>query len=656
MEDCKLKQNPFFFGKFEQEQSPNLYVPDSIVEWGSGMPMLFEGVRGSGKSSVLNLLTWQVSWKMSSVKTMGSRRALHFFSDPKHIGVSHRVEDMDVAIWDRWQVSKNTRQLYFATFLEFLYLDLLIDALINIRKITKTLFVNSQTENEFTRILLDECYPPGMRPCMRDLSFNSLREVIADNHQGIRQLMTNNVSEDDIKRTYSIVAPGSVIKKFGNGFRKCYPELTKWVILILLDDCNFLRDWQVRVINTAVSNSSSPISYKLSSLAGLYPTFETLDETKPLVLDNISRQPLPTSSSFFSEGQTPQNRSQQPYLRFVNHVCKVRLEQYDKKTFEGFDFKTLLGNFNLEDMLAKKLSVSENKDAIVLLEKAKAEAGNGPLSITHTWLHEKNVRDRKQFMEDKEATEATDKKEKRRIASIYERKFNHVAGVSLCRELGIDFPYYGYDVVLHLSAGSIREMLRIMYWIWDKAIVKNESFSNNRLVDQKIQTAGIIAASEQRFKSIDANPISDKKVSLQSICERLGNLFAHCQSYPYILAAAETASIVIKDIELESRIREIIRKAQISGWLLTKKKNDDLWIGLHPILSPKFGISFRNPFYYPERISKNEVRKLFLGADNEAKSTQQAILTQRIGRYEGRYKKKVSPEQKTDLLFDIDPE
>lgn len=656
MEECNPKQNPFFFGKFEQEKRLNLYVPDSIVEWVSEMPILFEGVRGSGKSSVLNLLTWQAAWKKSSLKTMGSSRALHVLSDPKHIGVSHRVEDMDVAIWDRWQIINNTRQCYFATFLEFLYLDLLLDALINIRMITKTLFVNSSIENEFTKILLDECYPPGMRPNLRDLSFHSLREVISENHQGIRQLMTNNVSENDIRRTYSIVAPGSVIKKFGNGFRKCYPELSKWVILILLDDCNFLREWQIQVVNTAVSNCSSPISYKLSSLTGLYPTFETLDETKPLVLDNISRKPLPTNYSFGPGNQMPKQNNKQVYLRFLNHVCTARLEQYDKETLtENFDFKTLLGKFNLEDLLTKKLSVSENQKAITLLVKAKEEAGNGPLSITRTWLHEKNVRDRTQYMEDKKSIDETDKKGKRHIASIYERKFNHVAGVSLCRELGLDFPYYGYDVVMHLSSGSIREMLRIMYYIWEKASVKKKFFLNNQPLDQKIQTAGIMAASEQRFKMIDANPFSDKKVSLQSICERLGDLFAHCQSYPYILAVPETAAIAIKEIELEPRIQEIIRKAQISGWLLTRKeKNDDLWIGLHPILSPKFGISFRNPFYYPQRISGDQVRGLFLGDDMEAKSTQQAILSQRMRRCESRYQKKISLQKKTALLFDID--
>lgn len=645
--------NPFLFGKIEQEPSPILYVPDSIFDWASGRPMRFEGLRGSGKSSTLLSLTWKVAWQAPSIKVTGSSVIDQFFKNPTHIGVYHRVEDMDIPYWDRWSVSPDMAQRYFGTYLDFLYLDLLLDAVDGIRQKDKNLFSERDAEINLVSALLAECFPDKTtRPKLLEESFSSLREVVADVHRGIRHLVFQNVTEQIMKDTYSVVGAGTLVKEFGNAFINYYPKMSDWTILILLDDCNFLTKWQTVIVNTAIANCSHPIVYKLSSLAGLYPTLETMENQRPVILDNIETVLLPGRSPYIASGES-RSRRDIKYETFVNGVCKARIEKYYGKLFaDKFDFKELLGPFNLEELLAKKLRDSENEEVINLLNLAKKIGGGSkPPPITGSWLSQKKVRE-ETIDTDKNHDEI--KRRTRQIASVYKKKWNHVAGISLCKEFRLEFPYCGSRVVLHLSAGSIREVLRIMSMIWEETGYTIDRFVEQKPIDQTTQTNGIKMAASTTYTLIDANPISRVGPTLQGICLRLGNLFSKCQSYPYILTAPETAAIRTTRDAINSDIEDIIRKALVSGWLLKKETKDNISIGLHPILAPKFGISFRNPFYYPEPVSSGQFQTLFLGNNEKAARTENSILEARMKRYTRKHKsQKESPQAKDEKQMDM---
>jgi hypothetical protein len=70
----------------------------------------------------------------------------------------------------------------------------------------------------------------------------------------------------------------------------------------------------------------------------------------------------------------------------------------------------------------------------------------------------------------------------------------------------------------------------------------------------------------------------------------------------------------------------------MSGIMLKKELNGKIIIGLNPILAPKFSISFRSPFYYPENISKKELVSLFSDSDQAAEKTIKSILASRLKR------------------------
>ena len=135
--------------------------------------------------------------------------------------------------------------------------------------------------------------------------------------------------------------------------------------------------------------------------------------------------------------------------------------------------------------------------------------------------------------------------------------------------------------------------------------------------------------------------------SLPSICMRLGNLFAQFQTYPSICVTAETASLKIKSSELDDEIIDAINFAVMCG-VIIKPSNESVFlkVGLHPILSPIYNISFRRPFYYPESISGKEFSRLFKGNDFEANKMTEKIL-------ENRMKRDLESKEKNDKQMDL---
>jgi len=628
-------RNPFISGRIEFEHNPVLYMPDDILDWVSRKPLLFEGPRGSGKSSILKSLTWEVAWKVSDITVRGSEKVSELFRDPSHIGVYYRVEDMETDYWRRWHdvVGRDAAERYFGTYVDFLYVDLLLNALEQIRNRDERLRADGFAETRFVADMVRECFPSASRrPRLAEESFGWLRSVVADTHIGIRTLVYGKKSEREIRDTYAVVSPGSLVRAFGAALMKHYPALSDWTIMPLLDDCNFLEEWQVVIVNAAIAKAAIPVAYKLTSVAGLYPTRRTLTSARTVVEHDIQTVAVPGGSSADKACQD-----------FADWVCRTRVGQrWDEEAGRRFRLKKVLGPYNLERVLAQKLAESEKDECLQLVRQAEQEDSAKPVaSVTGVWLSQKGVRKQTEVMG--MGAEA-ERRLRRRISSAYKKKWNHVAAVALCKEFRLDFPYCGWKVVLHLSCRSIREVLRIMWAIWDEARLSIEDFVSGAAIEARIQNRAIHKVAKATFDAIDPKPVAPG-VTLPEICIRLGELFTKCQTYPYILATPETAAIRvnvreferrIKDVEKRERIDEIIEAAMTAGIMLKQEQGDDVALGLHPILAPRFGISFRSPFYYPQRVSPEDLVALFLGDKATASRVKKEILGRRMERYERR--------------------
>jgi len=619
--------NPFIFGRVEYESNPTLYMTQRVKDWLAAKPQLFEGPRGSGKSSILKCLTWSTAWKLGTVELHGSPDVVRSLTRAvKHLAVEHRVEEMDVDYWDRWRqkFAEDTAQKFFGTYLDLIFLDLFLHALAAIRRTSASLFTSYEAERAVVQELVAIAFPRGENRLPGHLKcFSRLREIVAQTHLGLREQVFSGRDPEAILAAYSVIAPGALLQCFASSLTEQFHEVSNWSIMPMLDDVNQLFPWQARVLNTIIVRSRSPLAFKITSVSALYRTRDALPSSRALVEHDVQTVSLPGGSS-------PSDY----FRRLANGVCQVRIAKYrDEDHAREFDLNRVLGKFELETALIEKLRDSENPachDLLRDMERIKERR------VTATWLKTKQIRPIRELGEN---DGLLPKRVRHRYnESSYLRKWSHAAGVALCREYNLDFPYHGLDVVLHLSCGSIRELLRIMSALWDEIGLQTDGFASQTPVGRNVQTRAIRAASIAAFSAIGARQ-AFPQANLAEICSRLGEFFAECQSYPYILATPETASICISSRELDSEITDIVDQAVMAGVMLKKEDKGVTGIGLHPILAPKFEIAYRNPFYYPQSVTINRLRAFFKGSKSEYEHAVREILEERVPASEPRQKK-----------------
>lgn len=624
-----IQQDPFIYGRAEFEPEAAFYMPEDFVKWTSHKPQLFVGPKGSGKTSILKSLSWGVTWQVSGVHVSGPAEVRRVFSRPRHIGVYFRIEDMDLAYWKSWHTNPTSIARVFGTYMEFLWCDLLLEALAGIRAQKNTAFLERSREEAFIQALLLECFPhAAARPRPSDLSFASLQTIAKQAHLGIRDLVYRKMSEDALLRSFPVLGPGTLVQTFAEQMHHHFPASKDFVFLLLLDDCNLLDDILASVVNSAVLKSRGLVAHKLTCLTGLYPTRRTLQTHRLVTEHELETVPVFGTKAGIDMG-SPSDRE---YLTVAEAVCRTKLETAYGPSIAGrFNFKRFFGLFRLDDLLSAKLRSTENPAAAALLQRSRT-------SVTKTWLREKQVRNPIEL-----CSNVSSSLLQRRNASVFTRKWKHVAGIAICREFKIAFPYSGWNVILHLSGGSIRELLRIMSRVWTQKRHRPDRVGRFAPVPPTIQTQAVLAAASASYDAIDCKVLSPDGATLQKACNRLGYLFRECQNHPYLCIAPETAAVMIplKDLLPDEQLSSVLAEAVSSGVLLrrvvkVKNREDLVAIGLHPILAPKYSIMFRSPFYYPQSISVRQLHTLVLGGDNAAKTVISDILSSRLGGRQGR--------------------
>lgn len=625
-------RDPFEFGRIEQEQSPTIYVPDRALQWLTSQSHRFEGPRGSGKSSLLSAFRWELSWGKPPLMNIHCSTKVRstLYENPAHLGVYYRFEEMDVPYWDQWadRVGESYAAKYFGTYCEYTFVFELLDALHCTRINTGRLFTRRSSEITLVESLLRRLFPKAAdRPHLIEKSFSALRDVILDLQLGLRDLVFREREREEVTASYPVLGPGDIVRTFSETFVQVYPEQDDWIVIVLLDDCNLLSEWQAMVLNTAIAKAGNPLSYKLSCVSNLYPTTRTLHPARSIVEHDLPVVRL-LSDSFYHGKQVGRDKS---YLTIANQVCKIRIEKYyGQDAAESFDLAQVLGPFELESALLERLGDSEKyEDVQAFLDRAKTRGKTA--RITATWLSDNMIRPEP---EDTSSDPAARKRAARRLASKYFKKWNHAAAVALMREYRLVFPYWGVPVILSLGTGSIREILRIMSGMWQAARMPVDRFVGQSPLAHKTQQKGVTSAAKKFLKSLDIRPLSEDGPSLQEICLRLGGLLKYCQSPKYMRTTPETAAIRTHAADLDEELDGIVCEGLTAGAILKKQEEDSemVEIALHPIMAPYFCLSYRNPFYYAEPITKELLRGLLTGTRTAWTHARREILVRRLHR------------------------
>lgn len=629
-----MRTNPFINQRREQEDYySEVYInqQDDFPSWISSKNYLFEGLRGSGKTSILNLFNYPLAWLKRDSIIPNSALKPYFEKDPSYIGVIYKSERQEKSNWQEWAIKndiKSAQHLYIA-YLNYYFLDKFIEAISLLRESFSHLNNDSDDEIQLVNEILVKTFPiKKLRPKVLDYSLSSLKNEMAEIHNLIRDSLILMEPFESIKSNIFIPEGSELIQEACKAIKKNISAFSDKLFFALIDDVNRLSEWQLNCINSLISKSEDPLSFKISCVFGLYHTKRTIDG-RVLGDRDLLKFELNTDEDFTKIMTIP-------YLDdTLEAIFNIRIKNSFPELDRKIQLTDLFGNeYSIDEIILNLSKTSENPSFRGFVTTYEGLKKNRTYKyITDFWLDSNNVQNIS--LKDLEL-KLNDPKliSRKRDSQFYKkRRVTTIFSIIDFYNLGKCFPYHSFNIIKHITCGSVSEFLRICEKLWpeiENFVELSLANKNPDPISIDDQSKAIKSVSDRVFKGIDEKTLldNDNNISCQLICDRLSKLFTKFISINSIRKTTECLSLRVTG-KLPNIMEEILEEIVLFEAIIKLPDGDSIKIGLHPILSPHYNLPFRSPFHYSETISVALFQKLFLGNEKEANAVIQRIYKQR---------------------------
>lgn len=513
-----IPENPFKPARFEHEDHHIIWMSPQIKQLYGKQTFYLFGTRGSGKTSMLKALNWYERLNNASVlqqirdEDPTSEFLSIYLKLPDYVAGAFARTD-----WSKAYPSGSVDALHeaaFALFIELLSLGQVLEGVEALRAHGK-LFIDAASEEKFVRSVRRT-----MRPWTDEKldNLSGLIESINDCALLIRRLVLRGPTSGNADALPLEVA-GSILFKHLPELQACVTGNSPHKLghfKICLDDCEMLSVEQQTFINSIVRRSNAPVFWIISYVSTDYETTATTIPGQILAGDdrrivNLDIEP------------------EEQFRRFCEHVSAMRfwyLEHLNvgdvksRPSFSSqyFSLKKILGSFLINVSLAhvRKGALSalwEELDPLVALLATK-RGFKGAIVGPDDGFMVKELEGHlappyyqafvlKKLGRFDEVMRLTSVRDLTAISAAVRRK-QRAAWLMICKQVGAELPFYGWQIAIALSDGCIRDYLEIMGEIFDVWSVKNPRLSDfrNTRVDGTMQRIAMNAAGSRKATSI----------------------------------------------------------------------------------------------------------------------------------------------------------
>ena len=374
----------------------------------------------------------------------------------------------------------------------------------------------------------------------------------------------------------------------------------------LIDDVDRFKNWQVQCINSFLKVSTSPCAWKLSSSLP-YQTLSTEDDT--FISGTDLKNSILNDESVLGKGQKKERIDE-----LFDAIFKSRLKEHNVSHQNMTDIRSIFGKMDLERDLKDVIKQS-------LKQSLKAEynefVDSGDKYYTDFWLKKKCIL---------RSDDSRKKFDKYRVNATF--------AIVKANNLEESFRYSSYEVIRSLCAGSPRHFLRICDCMWPSILEKLEAIGSSSPIKKEKQNLAIRKASNELIEIIDKEWFNRNiHTSCKTMCDRLGNLFILLTNDENSLRRSQECMSVsfnisdIKNNETQKNLLKVIDKLTMLE-VIKVRRDDEVstiyQVGLNPMLTPCYFISFRNPFLNKITVNAEQFYD-YLTCDREMDPRQLAI-------------------------------
>ena len=606
--------SPFVEQRRERSHfNSSIYINyEDYPKWSSVNNYLITGSRGTGKSSVLASFDYRVRWFNSKAINYCDEYKDMAPSDIRNtniIGIMFKADRVEAEMWNRWyEKESGNASLLFSTYINYFFACKVLES---VKTLIPSFFPTSTSDLIKTSLinrLFRICDPCWCRKyaLLYDFSIEGVITYLEEHIFQIRQTIYTGSSMSLFSDTSLHSASSAFICDFCEIISEEVNDLNGKLFFLMIDDVDRFKNWQVQCINSFLKVSTSPCAWKLSSSLP-YQTLSTEDDT--FISGTDLKNSILNDESVLGKGQKKERIDE-----LFDAIFKSRLKEHNVSHQNMTDIRSIFGKMDLERDLKDVIKQS-------LKQSLKAEynefVDSGDKYYTDFWLKKKCIL---------RSDDSRKKFDKYRVNATF--------AIVKANNLEESFRYSSYEVIRSLCAGSPRHFLRICDCMWPSILEKLEAIGSSSPIKKEKQNLAIRKASNELIEIIDKEWFNRNiHTSCKTMCDRLGNLFILLTNDENSLRRSQECMSVsfnisdIKNNETQKNLLKVIDKLTMLE-VIKVRRDDEVstiyQVGLNPMLTPCYFISFRNPFLNKITVNAEQFYD-YLTCDREMDPRQLAI-------------------------------
>lgn len=634
MKTRKAPPNPFATHRWETEQLHQIWIPPTISVVASPKACLISGLRGTGKTALLNCLG-RLGPHRDRIEFLNPD-ALHDHCIGVYINVVKEfTEFLSLMAAEESATSSSydmhlIQALAFRTYITFTALARALEITDDCRR-AEVLTYSADQETVFAKsfinLLANHFESP--RPALAATSILECASILNKVCMAIR-INSTRLYGERVARLIGYVQPA----KFYDDFCKILVSSallssggTEHHIKISLDDVHRFGRPEQTLLNGLLEISTSPITWNLSFITGQFDPSLSSDPAAPLTRHDVERVDLNYESD-------PKG-----FRRLCKKLYDMRLgiTGGDERE-ENAGYAKVLGNPNVSVLFGLMVSETASDsfrsrlfgevgyvaEMLSNLDWPEQRPDSRPKSDPRRYLYQTYVflvlfrgnRDRfEAFLKSRPAAQVDN----------YFRQKNVAALIAAANELGRSPPYAGTNALISLSDGNVRDFLLILSTLYDN-VASDMSQGQSRIdyfSSQQVRTIPVseqsrcfIQASRSYLIQIQASTTRVGRV-LSALVDGIAQLTRLLQSRDRLKALTEPErgqiSLNLTEVTLVgdalSRI-DLLRRAIVLGQYVgvvrilkgsalpetSSQSSGQILFRLHRLVAPEYNYSSRGPF------------------------------------------------------------
>ena len=514
-----INENPFSNNRAEYMRDLwKYYVPNNQIDFEALRPVIVEGGRGTGKTTLFLCNCWRE--KYAQDRSNGGN-GVDAILQEGIIGLYYKVDPVFVSAMLENDKLDSPWDGIFNTYLSIEILKELFAFLQRVEKCGKISFddIKKLAQKYYQLIGIEENNDMLNIESMLNSSEYVLDEIenvmnCADYENGI------------IRRT----VPGTIVKQMVAQIHKM-TQFENVAIKIYIDEFECMSEQQQKLVNTLLKRSNNEIVYSIGAKIKGIKTYDTIVQGE--VLQRTHDYKYYCLDLIIADG----------YSEMLKNICQKRLHYFKKEKGEGFesiseDIETYLGKYSFDEEL-RRYSKKEKPSFYKKLENMiKQENGNEDIISTlcsnaepsaarlHLALLLRNKKYKPSVQELYRCYLDAKSGKKGKAADKYkEWEHNTKSAIMflLAKEYRMHKWYYGFDTYVALSSGIIRFFLELCEQTFNMAIQNGYSWNEQTRIMPELQTRAANYVSRKQIMEIETYANCGRQMMVFTLS--LGELF-----------------------------------------------------------------------------------------------------------------------------------